>query len=143
MKNLITSLKSGNWRSLVACFLYFDTGFTVWVLYGPLAPAAYVAIRISDQINYYQGRAAQLDSRLRRAQWSTLGLGGLATVLAALGAQLWVPLATALTAAIATYLEYQQVGPTLAKSFIVPFMNYAASARWKFRPKTSWISLSE
>ncbi|MGI4815157.1 MAG: MFS transporter [Janthinobacterium lividum] len=38
MKQLIDSLKSGNWRSLVACFLYFDTGFTVWVLYGPLAP---------------------------------------------------------------------------------------------------------
>jgi NNP family nitrate/nitrite transporter-like MFS transporter len=38
MKNLIASLKTGNWRSLAACFLYFDTGFTVWVLYGPLAP---------------------------------------------------------------------------------------------------------
>ncbi len=32
------SLKSGNWRALVACFLYFDTGFTVWVMFGPLAP---------------------------------------------------------------------------------------------------------
>jgi len=38
MKNLKHALSSGNWRSLVACFLYFDTGFTVWVLYGPLAP---------------------------------------------------------------------------------------------------------
>jgi MFS transporter, NNP family, nitrate/nitrite transporter len=38
MKNLQHSLRSGNWRSLLACFLYFDTGFTVWVLYGPLAP---------------------------------------------------------------------------------------------------------
>src|ERR1700722_2909237 len=38
MKNLIASLKTGNWRSPAACFLYFDTGFTVWVLYGPLAP---------------------------------------------------------------------------------------------------------
>ncbi|RQQ23126.1 NarK/NasA family nitrate transporter [Burkholderia stagnalis] len=38
MKTLRTSLQSGNWRSLLACFLYFDTGFTVWVLYGPLAP---------------------------------------------------------------------------------------------------------
>lgn len=38
MKNLKHALGSGNWRSLVACFLYFDTGFTVWVLYGPLAP---------------------------------------------------------------------------------------------------------
>lgn len=38
MKNLQHTLRSGNWRSLLACFLYFDTGFTVWVLYGPLAP---------------------------------------------------------------------------------------------------------
>ena len=38
MKELLSSLKSGNWRALVACFLYFDTGFTVWVMFGPLAP---------------------------------------------------------------------------------------------------------
>jgi MFS transporter, NNP family, nitrate/nitrite transporter len=38
MTTLRSSLQSGNWRSLLACFLYFDTGFTVWVLYGPLAP---------------------------------------------------------------------------------------------------------
>jgi NNP family nitrate/nitrite transporter-like MFS transporter len=38
MKRLITSLGSGNWRSLLACFLYFDTGFTAWVMFGPLAP---------------------------------------------------------------------------------------------------------
>ncbi|WP_297391826.1 MFS transporter [Acidiferrobacter sp.] len=31
-------LRSGDWRSLVASFLYFDTGFTVWLLFGPLAP---------------------------------------------------------------------------------------------------------
>ena len=38
MKDIIASLKSGNWKALLACFLYFDTGFTVWVLLGPLAP---------------------------------------------------------------------------------------------------------
>jgi NNP family nitrate/nitrite transporter-like MFS transporter len=38
MKQILESLKSGNWRALLACFLYFDTGFTVWVLLGPLAP---------------------------------------------------------------------------------------------------------
>lgn len=38
MRNVVASLKSGDWRTLLACFLYFDTGFTVWVLYGPLAP---------------------------------------------------------------------------------------------------------
>ncbi|WP_321899092.1 MFS transporter [Paraburkholderia heleia] len=38
MKDLVSSLKSGNWHALIACFLYFDTGFTVWVMFGPLAP---------------------------------------------------------------------------------------------------------
>lgn len=38
MTQLLNHLRSGNWRSLVASFLYFDTGFTVWLLFGPLAP---------------------------------------------------------------------------------------------------------
>jgi MFS transporter, NNP family, nitrate/nitrite transporter len=38
MNHLIASLRSGNWKALIACFLYFDTGFTTWVMFGPLAP---------------------------------------------------------------------------------------------------------
>src|SRR5215472_9789534 len=38
MKQLLSSLRSGNWKALLACFLYFDTGFTAWVMFGPLAP---------------------------------------------------------------------------------------------------------
>lgn len=38
MTKLLAYLRLGNWRSLVASFLYFDTGFTVWLLFGPLAP---------------------------------------------------------------------------------------------------------
>ena len=38
MKHLAASLRSGNWKALLACFLYFDTGFTAWVMFGPLAP---------------------------------------------------------------------------------------------------------
>ena len=38
MSHLIASLRSGNWKALLACFLYFDTGFTTWVMFGPLAP---------------------------------------------------------------------------------------------------------
>jgi NNP family nitrate/nitrite transporter-like MFS transporter len=38
MSHLIRSLRSGNWKALLACFLYFDTGFTTWVMFGPLAP---------------------------------------------------------------------------------------------------------
>jgi len=38
MGHLLASLRSGNWKALLACFLYFDTGFTTWVMFGPLAP---------------------------------------------------------------------------------------------------------
>jgi MFS transporter, NNP family, nitrate/nitrite transporter len=38
MRDLFGSLTLGNWRALLACFFYFDTGFTVWVMFGPLAP---------------------------------------------------------------------------------------------------------
>lgn len=38
MAKIWAHLRSGDWRSLVASFLYFDTGFTVWLLFGPLAP---------------------------------------------------------------------------------------------------------
>jgi len=54
MKYLIASLRSGNWRALLACFLYFDTGFTTWVMFGPLAPF------ISRQITLSPTQAAFL-----------------------------------------------------------------------------------
>ena len=38
MSHFWHALRQGNWRSLLACFLYFDTGFTLWVMLGPLAP---------------------------------------------------------------------------------------------------------
>ena len=31
-------MKSGHFPTLIAAFLYFDVGFMVWVLLGPLAP---------------------------------------------------------------------------------------------------------
>lgn len=45
MKHVIESLRSGNWKALLACFLYFDTGFTAWVMFGPLAP--YISKQLS------------------------------------------------------------------------------------------------
>ena len=86
-----------------------DSGF------GVLSGSEYAAVRLADQMTFYQARALRLDRRLRVALWLTLLLGGTATLLTALGGELWVPLATALASAIAAYLEYQQVGPTLAK----------------------------
>jgi NNP family nitrate/nitrite transporter-like MFS transporter len=45
VKSVVASLRSGNWKALLACFLYFDTGFTAWVMFGPLAP--YVSKQLS------------------------------------------------------------------------------------------------
>jgi MFS transporter, NNP family, nitrate/nitrite transporter len=54
MKHLLASLSRGNWKALLACFLYFDTGFTTWVMFGPLAPF------ISKQISLTPGQAGFL-----------------------------------------------------------------------------------
>src|SRR5260221_65909 len=54
MKQVIASLRLGNWKTLLACFLYFDTGFTAWVMFGPLAPA------IARQLALTPGKAAFL-----------------------------------------------------------------------------------
>lgn len=54
MSPLMASLRRGNWKSLIACFVYFDTGFTVWVLFGPLAPF------ISRQISLSPAQSAFL-----------------------------------------------------------------------------------
>ena len=54
MGHLVASLRSGNWKALLACFLYFDTGFTAWVMFGPLAPF------ISKQLSLSPTQAAFL-----------------------------------------------------------------------------------
>src|SRR5260370_14043012 len=47
MKNLLNSLSSGNGRALLSCFFSFDTGFTVGVMLGPLAPFIHKYIAMS------------------------------------------------------------------------------------------------
>lgn len=39
VRSILESLRQGGWKNLLACFLYFDTGFTAWVMFGPLAPS--------------------------------------------------------------------------------------------------------
>jgi NNP family nitrate/nitrite transporter-like MFS transporter len=45
LKSILESLRLGRWQTLLACFLYFDTGFTAWVMLGPLAP--YIARQLA------------------------------------------------------------------------------------------------
>jgi len=38
VRRIIEAIKSGNPKALFASFLYFDTGFSIWLLLGALAP---------------------------------------------------------------------------------------------------------
>ncbi len=80
-----------------------------------LTPDQYVKIRIGDQIRFRQSRTKKLERSLQR--WQTLGFAaiGTSTLLAALGAEPWVPVVTASATAIASYIEYHQLKMTLIK----------------------------
>jgi nitrate/nitrite transporter NarK len=41
-------LKAGHWPSLLCAFLYFDTSFMVWVLFGALANAIVPDFRLNE-----------------------------------------------------------------------------------------------
>ena len=80
---------------------------------GPLSPDGYIEVRLDDQLKFFRNKAVRLDTLLERLQWGILGVGGLGTLLAAIGFDLWVTLTTAIAAALGTYLSYRGVDSTL------------------------------
>ena len=78
-----------------------------------LVPDRYIAVRLDDQLKFFRKKAVKLDILLERLQWGILGVGGLGTLLAAIGFDLWVTLTTAIAAALGTYLSYRGVDSTL------------------------------
>ncbi|MFQ5793679.1 MAG: DUF4231 domain-containing protein [Candidatus Bipolaricaulia bacterium] len=86
-----------------------DDGFSF------LTPDRYITIRLGDQLNFYRLKTTKLERQLKRLQWLIYISGGVGTLLAALGVELWIALTTALAAAFITYLEYQQIENTLMK----------------------------
>lgn len=81
----------------------------------PLTPEWYLAIRLGDQITYYEKKTAGLEQQLRRSQWLIYVFGGVGTLLAAISLELWVALTTALVATATTFLESEQTENTLKK----------------------------
>jgi hypothetical protein len=79
----------------------------------PLAPDRYIDVRLDDQLKFFRKKAIALDTLLARLQWGILGVGGLGTLLAAIGFDLWVTLTTAIATALGTYLSYRGVDSTL------------------------------
>ncbi len=86
-----------------------DDGFTM------LSPERYIKMRLEDQLSYYQNKTSQLERKWSYLQWGIYGLGGVGTLLAARGFELWIALTTGLVAALTTYLGYQQVEERLTK----------------------------
>lgn len=72
MKNVLGHLRSGNWKSLLACFLYFDTGFTVWVMYGPLAQSIGVDLGLSPSQKAFLTAVPVLSAALLRVTFGSL-----------------------------------------------------------------------
>jgi SMODS and SLOG-associating 2TM effector domain 1/Protein of unknown function (DUF4231) len=83
--------------------------------YSVLTPERYISLRLVDQYTYYQRKTIRLERQLRLLQWSIYILGGVGTLLAAIGLDLWIALTTALVTACTTYLGYQQLENTLIK----------------------------
>ena len=78
-----------------------------------LSPSEYITVRLGDQFNYFNLKTNRLERKLKRLQWGIYIIGGVGTLLAAVGFELWVALSTSLAAAFATYLEYRQTENTL------------------------------
>ncbi len=85
-----------------------DDGFS------DLVPARYFEWRLNDQLAYFRGKSRQLDRRHQVLQWSVAGLGGVGTLLAAVGYEIWVPVSVGLGTALVSYLELRNVATNLA-----------------------------
>ena len=106
-----------------------DDGFS------PLTPDQYIKIRLGDQLSYYQGKTVQLEGTLKVMQWSIYGLGGIGTLLAAVGFQLWIALTTTIVGVITVFLEYRQTENTLVQ--------YNQTAADLANLKSWWAALSD
>ena len=80
-----------------------------------LTPDRYIRFRLDDQLAYYRLKAGEWNRKLKVYQSLIISASGLGALLAAINLALWLPLATALGAAFALYLEYMQVVNTLTK----------------------------
>ncbi|MEY3219977.1 MAG: hypothetical protein RIT27_1334 [Pseudomonadota bacterium] len=98
-----------------------------------LSPEQYLSFRLEDQYHYYVEKTTQLELKLNKFQWGIYITGGMGTLLAAIGMEVWIALTSALVAAFGTYLEYQQIEKTLLK--------YNRAALELNNVKTWWIAL--
>lgn len=75
----------------------------------PLTPDDYITWRITDQVTFYDQKTADLERQGRWLRWLTWIYGGLGTLLAAVGFQIWVAVTTALVGVYTTVIEAWQI----------------------------------
>jgi hypothetical protein len=98
-----------------------------------LTPDRYIADRLDNQLDFYHHRTTKLERQLKRLQWLIYIFGGVGTLLAAVGLELWIALTTALVTAFTTFLEYKQIENTL--------MQYNQGATDLANVRGWWIAL--
>ena len=86
-----------------------DDGFSI------LTPEKYLEVRLEDQLKYYSGTTAKLERQRSELQWLIFIVGGGGTLLAALGAQLWIALTTAAVTALSAWVGDLKLDQTLIK----------------------------
>jgi len=79
-----------------------------------LTPEEYIHQRIDLQVEWYDSRTEQLERQARWLRWLAFGFGGIGTLLAATGFQIWVAVTTALVGVYTTILEAWQIETTVS-----------------------------
>ena len=100
-----------------------------------LTPNRYITIRLGDQLSYYRYKTNKLKKELRLWQWLIYIFGGVGTLLAALGWELWIALTTALVGAFMTVLQYKQIENSL--------IQYNQTATYLANVKLWWTALPD
>lgn len=107
-----------------------------------LAPEEYVAARLQNQIDHFVKKTGRLARQLRVLQFLIYVAGAAGTLLAAIGLDIWVALATAIVTALTTKLQAEQVEKSLMQynQSLASLRNvdvwWTALSRWeKGRPK--------
>ncbi len=85
-----------------------DDGFS------SLGPEQYLEWRLADQLAYFRQKSQVLYRRHRQFQWTVAILGGIGTLMAVLGQEIWVPVSVAVATALVSYLELRSVETNLA-----------------------------
>jgi hypothetical protein len=86
-----------------------DDGFSF------LTAERYIELRLEDQLKYYSGKMPKLERQIKQMQVAILVAGGVGTLLAAVHAELWVALTTALATALTTWVASHQLDETLVR----------------------------